>query len=154
MRHRYLDIERTSQPAPLLASPLGTCLMAAPECFRYERLQSGDMLWREGDLRSRLAMVLEGQVSLAKQTGYGERQVVLGLYGSGAIIGEAGLLDEMIAAESACARSDSLLLTLDRDGYHRLAERRPDLAVPLLEQVMRRLTRRLRGANDRLARIF
>ncbi len=154
MRHRYLDVERNNQPAPLLASPLGSCLMAAPEYFRYERLLAGETLWREGDMRSRLTMVLEGQVSLAKQTGFGERQVVLGLYGSGAIFGEGGFLEEGPSAESAMARSDSLLLTLDRDGYQHLAERHPEFAVPLLEQIMRRLTRRLQGANDRLARIF
>jgi len=154
MRHRFLNVEKTTQPAPLLASPMGSCLVSAPECFQYERFKTGESLWREGDMHCRLTMVLDGQVSLSKETGYGERQVVLGLYGAGAIFGESGLLECGPAAESAIARSDCLLLTIDREGYERLAEKHAELAVPLLEQVMQRLTRRLRGANERLASIF
>jgi CRP-like cAMP-binding protein len=128
--------------------------MAAPDCFRYERLIEGEHLWLEGDYRCRLAMVLEGEVSLSKQTGYGKRQVVLGLYGVGAIIGEYALFEGRSAAETAMARGECLLLTLDRNGYQRLAEQRGDLAIPLLEQIMHRLSRRLHGANERLASLF
>lgn len=154
MRYQVFNTERPIQPQPLLASPLGSCLMAVPDCFQYERLAEGEYLWLEGDYRCRMAMVLEGELSLSKQTGYGKRQVVLGLYGAGAIIGEAALLEDRPSDESAVARCDSLLLTLDRHGYQRLLAKRGDLAVPLLEQVMHRLSRRLQGANERLASLF
>jgi EAL domain-containing protein (putative c-di-GMP-specific phosphodiesterase class I) len=76
------------------------------------RLQSGDVLFREGDEPTTAFILDEGQVEIrATQRG---QEVVLALLGPGAIIGEMAVIDAAPRTATAVALTPCRLIALDR----------------------------------------
>jgi CRP-like cAMP-binding protein len=122
--------------------------------FECRQVQAGETLWREGDACSFVAFVIQGRLEVKKQTEFAGKEVVVGVYGRGAVVGEICFFDGSRRAETAQALEHVDLILLTRDSYERLVEAHPVLGVRLLEGMLLTVSTRLRKSFERLAAIF
>lgn len=106
---------------------------------------AGEVVVREGDASSMLALVRSGR--LAVSTIRGEVTVALADVDAGDWTGEVALLDPGPAAVTLTGAEATTLLTLDANGLARLATECPVAASALLAGLSGRLAQRLRTAS-------
>jgi CRP-like cAMP-binding protein len=97
----------------------------------------GDVLFREGDKRDFMYVLLEGEVEIR----LGEYVVETAM--PGALIGEMALIDESPRAANAVAKTACRLATVDRRRFLFLVQQHPQFAT----HVMKELADRLRHMN-------
>lgn len=122
--------------------------------FECRQAPAGEILWREGDDCSFLAFVIQGRLEIKKQTEFAGKEVVVGVYGRGAVVGEICFFDGSRRAETAQVLEHVDLILLTRRSYERLVEAHPVLGVRLLEGMLLTVSTRLRKSFERLAAIF
>lgn len=123
------------------------------EYLDCRKISAGGELWREGDAAEFEAFIFEGKIEERKLTEFG-RQVVLGVYHPGTIVGELGVIDRQPRAVTAVAPVETLLLILTRGKLQELLAENPTLAGKVLQGMMVALSVRLRKSFARLAAIF
>ncbi|HEY2568743.1 MAG TPA: cyclic nucleotide-binding domain-containing protein [Candidatus Udaeobacter sp.] len=115
--------------------------MNPAELFRQDsdtvQLAPGDFLFREGDKRDKMYVLLDG-----------EMDVRLGTYTvetarPGALIGEMALIDDSPRAANAIAKTECRLAAVDKRRFHFLIQQHPHFAT----HVMKELADRLRNMN-------
>jgi len=122
--------------------------------FNCRQLKTGEVLWREGDAGDEEAFIVGGRVEVKKETEFAGKQVVIGVYSVGTIVGELSILDGRPRAVTAVALQDTDLLLLSRESFDRLLAEHPERGVKLLKGMLLAVSTRLRKAFDRLASIF
>jgi len=122
--------------------------------FQCKQVEAGETLWSEGDESTYVAFIMEGRVDAKKVTEFKGKQVIVGVYGRGSIVGELGFLDDATRAVTAVALEPSNLLILTRESFAELLEEHPDLGAKLLKGMLLAVSIRLRKSFDRLAAIF
>ncbi len=138
-RFRFLNQDDTRQFAPYL------------EAAGADR---GETLWMEGDTEDFAAFIVSGSFEKKQQTEFAEKQIVAGVYGAGAIIGQSSLLDASPRPQSAVCLEEARLFLLSRENYQKLLQENPRLGIIVLKGMCRPLAIRLRKSFDRLAAIF
>ena len=109
----------------------------------------GTVIFRHGDPGDKLYLILEGRVRISREMpGMGEE--ALAILGTGQMFGEMALLDEATRSADAHAHESCRLLTIPKDGFDDLLFMDKELAYEVLWSVVRMLTGRLRGMNDKL----
>lgn len=115
--------------------------MNPADLFRQDtdtlQLAPGDFLFKEGDKRDVMYVLLEG-----------EMEVRLGSYVvetamPGALIGEMALIDDSPRAANAVAKTACRLAKIDKRRFHFLIQQHPHFAT----HVMKELADRLRNMN-------
>jgi CRP-like cAMP-binding protein len=122
--------------------------------FECRQVKAGEILWREGDACAFVAFVIQGRIEVKMQTEFAGKEVVVGVYGPGAVVGEICFFDGSWRAETAQALEHLDLILLTRASYERLVEAHPVLGVRLLEGMLLTVSTRLRKSFERLAAIF
>jgi len=122
--------------------------------FTCAMVAAGDTLWREGEAGDFEAFIVEGKVEISKETEFPGRQVVVGVYSPGAIVGELCIMEERPRAVTAIALEETSLLLLPRERLETLLAVNPALGVKLLKGMLLAVSIRLRKSFDRLAAIF
>ncbi len=124
--------------------------------FRVRKLSKGEFLFREGDPGDSLAFLVSGRLEIKKQTEFPGKYFVLAMFNPGAFIGEMA-----IAGTSGHHRSvtvtaieDSTVAILTPADFDKLLSTYPGPSVRLLRAMLKIVSQRLRGANERLATIF
>jgi CRP/FNR family transcriptional regulator len=116
--------------------------VAVPRAFA-----AGEVIFREGDDSDTCYVVRRGRARAIREHPDG-RQITLATFGAGDIFGELAMFDdERRSATVEAAETLEVLAVLGAD-MRRLMRRHPDIAVKLVVA----LGRRLRAANERLAR--
>ena len=115
--------------------------MNPAELFRQEagalQLAPGEFLFKEGDKRDVMYVLLEGEMDIR----LGEYVVETAV--PGALIGEMALIDDSPRAANAVAKTPCRLATIDRRRFHFLVQQTPHFAT----HVMKTLADRLRHMN-------
>jgi len=119
-----------------------------------QHFAQGAFLWQEGDRGDAIALIVEGQVEVLKNSEFPDKKLVIGIYNPGAIVGELEILDGQPRSISAKAREDVELLFLPRDGLEQLSRQYPALGVKILRGIYFSVATRLRKSYDRLSCIF
>jgi CRP-like cAMP-binding protein len=101
------------------------------------QLAAGEFLFKEGDKRDVMYVLLEGEMDIR----LGEYVVETAV--PGALIGEMALIDDSPRAANAVAKTACKLATIDRRRFHFLVEQHPQFAT----HVMKELADRLRHMN-------
>ena len=101
------------------------------------QLAPGEVLFKEGDKRDKMYVLLEGEV-----------EIRLGDYlvetaAPGALIGEMALIDDNPRAANAVAKTACRLAPIDKRRFHFLIQQHPQFAT----HVMKELADRLRNMN-------
>lgn len=118
------------------------------------RLKADETLWEEDGECDFMVIVVNGCLKVKKQTEFEGKDVIVGLYGPGAIAGELCILDASPRVVTAAAHEDSEILVLSKEAFERLCDESPELAVKLLKGMLLAVSTRLRKSFDRLAAIF
>jgi len=115
--------------------------MNPAELFRQDsntvQLAPGDFLFREGDKRDVMYVLLDGEMDIR----LGEYVVETAV--PGALIGEMALIDDSPRAANAVAKTACRLAAIDQRRFHFLVQQHPHFAT----HVMKELADRLRHMN-------
>ena len=98
---------------------------------------AGEFLFKEGDKRDVMYVLLEGEMDIR----LGE--YVVETAKAGALIGEMALIDDSPRAANAVAKTPCRLATIDKRRFHFLVQQHPQFAT----HVMKELADRLRSMN-------
>jgi len=101
------------------------------------QLAAGNFLFREGDQRDKMYVLLEGEMDIR----LGDYVVETAM--EGALIGEMALIDDSPRAANAVAKTDCRLTPIDKRRFHFLIQQHPHFAT----HVMKELADRLRHMN-------
>jgi CRP-like cAMP-binding protein len=93
---------------------------------------SGDVLLREGAVEDWLFVVVEGEVEVTRS----DRQVRLG---PGSVVGELAVLDPQPRSATVTAVTEVLAFRLRREGFREAVESRPEVAMGVITELVRRL---------------
>lgn len=108
------------------------------------RYGNGEFLFREGDPSREVFMLQEGRVRVLKRVRNVERSMQI--LRPGDLFGEGALVPGTQRTASAVALSDVLVLALDPDTFGQLLQGSSQVALRLVQQ----LVRRLRDAEDQV----
>jgi CRP/FNR family transcriptional regulator, cyclic AMP receptor protein len=143
----------TEDTASLLArvpafAELGRTELAAVAAVAMpRRFAAGEAVFREGDASSTCYVVREGHARAIREHVDG-RQITLASFGPGDIFGELAMFDDERRSATVEAIDDLDVLAILGPDMRRLMREHADIAVKLAIA----LVRRLRNANERLAR--
>lgn len=116
-------------------------LGAAERAKLFERFgqtfEAGAQVFAEGDAAGHCYLIQEGRVRLVKRIRSSERSLTV--LRPGDLFGEDALLRDSARGASAVALTDVSVLALDRQTFGVLLSSNPDVALRLVEQVVRRL---------------
>jgi CRP-like cAMP-binding protein len=101
------------------------------------QLAPGDFLFKEGDKRDVMYVLLEGEMEVRLGSYVVETAV------PGALIGEMALIDDSPRAANAVAKTACRLAKIDKRRFHFLIQQHPHFAT----HVMKELADRLRNMN-------
>jgi CRP/FNR family cyclic AMP-dependent transcriptional regulator len=101
------------------------------------QLAPGDFLFKEGDKRDVMYVLLEGEMEVRLGSYVVETAV------PGALIGEMALIDDSPRAANAVAKTACRLAKIDKRRFHFLVQQHPHFAT----HVMKELADRLRHMN-------
>src|SRR5512138_3022321 len=102
-------------------------------------LNSGEILFREGDPGEHLYVVVEGELEilLAPDT---DDELILNILHAGEYLGEMSLIQPGgVRTASARARGDVVLLSMSRHQFKSLLERHPELSSAMVSVLSQRL---------------
>ncbi len=118
------------------------------------RVASGEILWHEGRDDNYAAFILSGRICIKKRTEFEGKNVIVGFYEGGSVVGELCLLTDNPRSVTAEAMDASDLALLHSCDFERLVSIHPMLGLKLLKHIFVATTTRLRKTYDRIARIF
>ncbi len=118
---------------------------------------AGAMLFMEGDAAHEAVVVLEGDLKVVVGSADG-RDVVLELFGPGALVGEWSVIDGKTRSATVTALSDVEVLSLPAGPFREFLDRNPDVRESLLLDTIARLRAQVRhqlefGTGDALGRV-
>jgi CRP/FNR family transcriptional regulator len=122
-------------------------LRRVAEVIVPRRFGGGEIVFREGDDSDTAYVVSAGHARAIREHPDG-RQITLATFGPGDIFGELAMFDDERRSATVEATDDLEVLGILGGDMRRLLRRHPDMAVKLVIS----LGRRLRAANERLAR--
>ncbi len=122
--------------------------------FSVRQVGASAELWHEGEPGDFLALILSGCMQLKKDTEFGSKPIVVGVFSAGAIIGELSFAKKDVRVLTASALDHCTLAILTRASFDSLVEEHPAVGVQLLETVLRATCKRLEKSYERLASIF
>ena len=117
-------------------------------------VSAGQTLWQEGQPGHYLALILSGHLEAKKDTEFPGKQVVVAVFGPGAVVGELSFLDKSPRAVSVVALEDVKLAVISHDAFGRLIDDYPVLGMKVYRTIMLALATRLKKSYERLAAIF
>jgi CRP-like cAMP-binding protein len=106
-----------------------------------------ETLLKEGDPGGALYIVLEGMVRVRKMIS--GREDVLVTLGVGEMFGEMSLFDDSKRSADIVANSDGVLLRLSLDVMQRMVDKQPEVVVPFLVEMAKKMAGRIRADNER-----
>ena len=122
--------------------------------FTTRHMNPGRVLWEEGDPCTFVAFIVRGHLEIKKETEFPGKQVIVGIYGRGAVAGELCVLDDSPRAVTAVAMDDVDLLVLSVENFQALLGEDKELGVKLLKGMLFAVSIRLKKSLSRIAAIF
>jgi CRP-like cAMP-binding protein len=119
--------------------------MDAPEFF--VRFKPGGTVFRENEPGTDMFIIREGQIEILKSISGKDR--VLAVLDEGDFFGEMSVLDDLPRSATARAKTDAVLLRIDRSTFDQMVRHNPEIPVRML----RKLSRRLRAADPGAAEV-
>lgn len=127
-----------------------------------KRFQEDETIMQEGNRGDTMYMVLEGELGVSKtltmkfgDDDYRKTEKVLSRYHpeDHAVFGEMALICRDNRSATIVARTDCLLLEIQRDDFIRLVEGSPQLGVKILLNLSQLLIDRLRQSSEDVVRL-
>lgn len=124
------------------------------EFFTCKTASEGEIIWKEDAPCDFIAIIVSGRVEIKKETEFKDRHVVVGVIGSGSLVGALCILDGHPRAVTVEALEETAFLTLTRENFEKLISTHPEAGVKLLKGILYSVSIRLRSCFDRLTGFF
>ena len=141
------DVVGLLERVPVFETLARDDLARVAEVVVPRRFSAGQVIFREGDQSDTCYVVAGGHARALREHGDG-RTIALARFGPGDIFGELAMFDDESRSATVEALDDLHALAILGHDMRRLLREHPDIAVKLVIA----LGRRLRAANERLAR--
>jgi CRP/FNR family transcriptional regulator len=141
------DTAALLERVPVFDELAGADLQRVAEVVVPRRFAAGEVIFHEGDDSNTCYVVQRGHARALREHADG-RQITLATFGPGDIFGELAMFDDERRSATVEAIDDLAVLGILGGDMRRLMGEHPDIAVKLSIS----LGRRLRAANERLAR--
>ncbi|MBC8433381.1 MAG: cyclic nucleotide-binding domain-containing protein [Desulfobacterales bacterium] len=136
--------------SPLFDGLIENELKVVADHMDYSKIETGDILFREGDRGDSVCFVLEGVVDIIKESSPGS-EVVIASLPKGRSIGEMSVIDNFPRSATAKARRETTLLTLTQKNFDEILKNNPEIGIKILKGISRLLSLNLRKTSSRLA---
>lgn len=117
---------------------------------RSVTLDSGSLLFREGDRGRELFIVESGEIAISIHLPDGVEKEI-DVVREGDFFGEMSIFDDEPRSATCTAKTPARLIALNRDEFFRVIEKHPDAAVKILYRMLTITTRRLRNTGEFVA---
>jgi CRP/FNR family cyclic AMP-dependent transcriptional regulator len=135
---------------PLFNALKGNQLNIVADHMNYYEIDTGEILFKEGDKGDYICFVLDGVIDVLKKSVTGD-SVVIAVLPKGRSFGEMSILDNFPRSATAKARTKSSFLTLTRMSFDKILKDYPQIGITILKGVSRILSQNLRQTSSRLA---
>ncbi|MGK2908009.1 MAG: Crp/Fnr family transcriptional regulator [Desulfuromonadales bacterium] len=115
---------------------------------------AGKELWAEGYGENYAAFILDGKIVVKKKTDFGGRNVIVGIYTAGSVVGELCLLTDKPRTVSANVLEQVDMVVLHNQKFEALIEQHPLLGLRLLKYIFLSTSKRLTKSYERIASVF
>jgi len=122
--------------------------------FNCRTVAARTNLWHAGDSSDYIAFIISGRVQIKVDTEFPGKQVVVGVFSRGSVIGSSCAVDTATRFTTAMAMEDAGLILLAHDNFNRLIDDHPLIGSKLLKGMLLSEANRLQKAYMRLASIF
>ncbi len=116
------------------------------------RLPSNKIVFHEMENRDQIYMIYDGQVELFKKSPFGEEKK-LSYFNRFDFIGEGGLIDNSPHTTSARTVGATTFLTLSTKKFKEFYQRHSDIALKVITNIARVISKRMSHANTRLVNV-
>ena len=124
------------------------------EFCEHVSIPSSEVLWTEGSEDNYAAFILQGNIGIKKQTEFGGKAVVVGIYTGGSVVGELCLLTDRPRTVSAIALEPTEMVILHNHKFEEMIQNHPLIGLRLLKYIFLSTTQRLTKSYERIASIF
>jgi CRP/FNR family cyclic AMP-dependent transcriptional regulator len=118
--------------------------------MNFMDMNSGEILFREGEKGDYVCFVAEGSLDVVKKAEKGH-YVTLATLPKGRSIGEMAVIDDFPRSATVRARTKATLVILTRKGFNLILEEHPAIGTKILKGISRLLSQNLRKTSSRLA---
>ena len=116
--------------------------------------RANEILWTEGLEENYAAFILEGKIGIKKQTEFGGKPVVVGIYTAGSVVGELCLLTDRPRTVSAFALETTRVIALHNNRFEELIQKYPLIGLRLLRHIFLCTSQRLTKSYERITSMF
>ncbi len=110
---------------------------------------SGDIIFREGDVGNEMFIIQSGKVKISKQLKDGVEKTLV-ILGAGDFFGEMAVIDKDVRSANAMAMEASRLIALDEEVFEMHMQTNPKI----VKKILKNLTSRLRESNQQIATLL
>lgn len=129
-------------------------LEAVSAYFNCRTVAARANLWKAGDSCDYIAFIVAGRVQIKVDTEFPGKQVVVGVFSRGSVIGSSCAVDTEPRYTTATVMEKAGLVLITHDNFNRLIEDYPEVGTKLLKGMLLSESNRLQQAYMRLASIF
>lgn len=115
---------------------------------------AGQVLWTEGFGENYAAFILDGRLGIKKETEFSGKNVIIGVYTAGSIVGELCLLTDKPRTVSAVVIDPVDMVVLHSHKFEELIEQYPLVGLRLLRHIFLSTSKQLTRSYERIASIF
>ncbi|MFP4114839.1 MAG: Crp/Fnr family transcriptional regulator [Spirochaetota bacterium] len=113
-----------------------------------QTFDAGKVIFREGDQGDHMYIIQGGQVSISKNVGGREHELIV--LEKGDFFGEMAIVSRIARTATATAITPTQLLAFDRQGFMGMIEKNAKIALNIIDK----LCRRLQNANNQIQLMF
>ncbi len=124
-------------------------LLEIAGCFAEAEIDTGELLYREGQAARAACFLIEGELEAVKALP-GGGETLLGVIAPGALIGEMALVDSGTRTATVRARRPSRLLTVSFHFFHAAVDQLSAAAFKILRAISTTMTKRLDDLQGRI----
>ena len=125
------------------------------QIFEKKEIPKGTLLIKEGENGNSAFLLIEGKVSVVKETVYGEDYVVTIIKAGGdEFFGEINLIDEGKRTSTIKAVEDCIILEVTKDKLKNFMDKNPEIGYKIMWYMAKSCARHLRKADEDLITLF
>lgn len=117
--------------------------------MHVSRIESGDIVFSEGDPGDEVCFVVDGTLDVLKLF-EGKVEKKIAVKAPGGSLGEMAVIGDFSRTATVKARTDATLLTLSRRRFDQICDGHPAIGVKILRSIARLLSLHLRDTSQEL----
>ena len=118
-----------------------------------QEVDTGQMLFREGDNAEFFCLVAQGSLDVIKK-GKDGRPLVIATLGDGDSVGEMSMVDGMVRSATVQATFYSIVIVLQRKDFEKILKEYPRIGAKLLKGIARHISVNLRRTSSELTNLM